>query len=172
MPLLDVRSGSDFTGGGEGWILLALEFDSLAACDGCGRGCLRNSLGPASIPTKSTTTAITGSTYRRLDFDVCASPEKIAVGLRLPAESSGFADRGPGSAAQCQQNAVGQYWVETISPFQPERAGLMPRPWLRQATTRLKPEKRFPSRFPARRRLSSVPVHPARQQRRLRRMKS
>src|SRR5205823_13778158 len=73
MPLLDVRSGSDFTGGGEGWILLALEFDSLAACDGCGRGCLRNSLGPASIPTKSTTTAITGSTYRRLDFDVCAS---------------------------------------------------------------------------------------------------
>src|SRR5438876_891456 len=45
MPLLDVRSGSDFTG--EGWILLALEFDSLAACDGCGRGCLRNSLKPA-----------------------------------------------------------------------------------------------------------------------------
>src|SRR3989475_11096495 len=74
MPLLDVRSGSDFTGGGEGWILLALEFDSLPACVGCGRGCLRNSLGPSSIPTKSTSTAITGSTYRRLDFYICVSP--------------------------------------------------------------------------------------------------
>src|SRR5207249_6402307 len=84
-----------------------------------------------------------------------AFPEKIAVGLRLPAESSGFVDRAPGSAAQCQQNMVGQYWVETISPFLPEHAGSTPRPWLRQATTRLKPEKRFPSRSPARRRLSS-----------------
>src|SRR5438067_12048927 len=57
-----------------------------------------------------------------------AFPEKIAVGLRLPAESSGFVDRAPGSAAQCQQNVVGQYWVETISPFLPEHAGSTPRP--------------------------------------------
>src|SRR5437879_12014357 len=77
-----------------------------------------------------------------------AFPEEIAVGLRLPAESSGFADRGPGSAAQCQQNAVGQYWVETISPFQPERAGLMPRPWLGHAHTRVKQGKRLHSMLP------------------------
>src|SRR6266705_2230892 len=31
MPLLDVRSGSDFTGGAEGWILLALDFDICAS---------------------------------------------------------------------------------------------------------------------------------------------
>src|SRR5436309_12520101 len=41
-----------------------------------------------------------------------AFPEKIAVGLRLPAESSGFVDRAPGSAAQCQQNVVGLYRSE------------------------------------------------------------
>src|SRR5437660_12630237 len=55
-------------------------------------------------------------------------PEGTAVGLRVPAASSGFADHTPGSAAQFQQNEVGPYSAETISHFSPEHAGLMPRP--------------------------------------------
>src|SRR3989442_10553883 len=84
MPLLDVRSGSDFTGGAEGSILFALELRLLAICTDCVRGCLRNSFGTVSIASKSTTATIAGIRYRRFDFDVFVSPATNSSAVVAP----------------------------------------------------------------------------------------